>query len=256
MQGFGRDRPLPWKQQLKGEELSDQERVLVIDDDEGLARLMRLQLERSGYAVQTAASGLEGIRLAREWEPHLILLDVLMPDVSGWDVYKELRRFTDVPVCFTTALGEDHHVFQGLDLGADDYIIKPFSYRELVARVRAALHRYRRLTEDAPLEIGPVRVDPRTRRVWLHDRPIHMTPTEFRLLHTLARRAGGVVTHEELLRQVWGADPDLEKKRDSLKLYIWYLRRKLEKDPTHPRLLVSHRGVGYRLIAPSDEESR
>ncbi|HIE38273.1 MAG TPA: response regulator transcription factor [Anaerolineales bacterium] len=231
-----------------------QERVLVIDDDDGMARLMRLQLERAGYAVQTAACGAAGLRLAQEWQPHLILLDILMPDMHGWMVYQELRKFTDAPVCFITALGEDQHVFQGLDLGADDYIVKPFSYKELLTRVRAALHRSRRAAQEPPLEIGPVRVDPRTHRVWRKGRPIHLTPTEFRLLLALARQAGQVVSREELVRQVWGSD--YEGKRESLKLYILYLRRKLEDDPTRPRLLVSKRGVGYQLVAPDDEESQ
>ncbi|HEC33552.1 MAG TPA: response regulator transcription factor [Chloroflexi bacterium] len=229
------------------------ERILVIDDDEGLARLMRLQLERAGYEVRTAGHGVEGIRLVREWEPHLILLDILMPDMSGWDAYQRLREFTEAPICFTTALGEDRHVFQGLDLGADDYIIKPFSHKELIARVRAALHRARRADEAPPLEIGPLRVDASSHRAWLNDRPIHLTPTEFRLLLALARQAGRVVTHEQLLRQVWG--PNYQGKRNSLKLYIWYLRRKLEEDPARPRLLVSKRGVGYQLSVIGAEES-
>lgn len=229
-----------------------QERILIIDDDEGMARLMRLQLEQAGYEVRTAVRGMAGIQSAREWEPQLILLDVLMPDMHGWAVYQQLREFTDAPICFTTALGEDQHVFRGLDLGAEDYIIKPFSHKELVARVRAALHRARRVAEESPLEIGPLRIDERAHRVWLYDCPVHMTPTEFRLLLALARRAGQVVTHGELMRQVWGTD--CASKRERLKLYIWYLRRKLEADPAHPHILVSTRGVGYRLIAPDTEE--
>jgi len=226
------------------------ERVLVVEDEEGQARLIRLQLERAGYEVRTAADGAEGVRLAREWEPHLILLDVIMPDMDGWMVYRELRRFTDVPVCFTTALGEDRHVFQGLDLGADDYIIKPYSYKELIARVRAALYRSHRAGEEPPLEVGPLRLDLQSRRVWKNGRPVQLTPREFRLLVVLARQAGRVVTHQVLQRQVWGSDDP--KTRKSLKLYICYLRRKLEDDPSEPRLIVSERGVGYWLRASEE----
>ena len=230
-----------------------QERILIVDDDEGLAHLTRLQLEQLGYQVRTALQGTEGIRLAQEWKPHLILLDILMPDMDGWAVYQRLREFTDAAVCFTTALDQDQHVLQGLNLGADDYIIKPFSHKELSARVRAALHRSRRAAEEMPLEVGPLRVDPQRPGVWLRGREIRLTPTEFRLLLALIRQAGRVVPHDELLRQVWANRSG--KKRDSLKLYIWYLRRKLEADPSRPQMILSERGVGYRLSVP-DAEAR
>jgi len=226
-------------------------RILIIDDDEGQARLARLQLEQVEYEVETCAHGGEGIRVAREWKPDLILLDVLVPDMNGWSVYQELRQFTEVPVCFMTALGEDQHIFRGLELGAEDYIIKPYSYKELVSRVRASLHRSSRAAGEPVIEVGRVRIDPRSHRVWLDNHAVSLTPTEFELLLVLARKAGQVVTHEELLRRVWGC----EDKRGNLKLYICYLRRKLESDSGHPELILSERGVGYRLAILEAEDS-
>jgi len=227
-----------------------QKRILIIDDDEGQARLTRLQLEQVGYEVRSAAHGDAGIRVAREWKPHLILLDVLMPDMNGWDVYQQLREFTTAPVCFMTALGEEQDILRGLDLGADDYIVKPYGYKELVARVHAAFRRSDRTNGESPLELGTMRIDPRSYRVWLNGHVVTLTPTEFRLLLALARRAGQVVTHEELLQNVWGSNR--HSMRGSLKLYICYLRRKLERYSDCPCLIVSERGVGYRLSAPEN----
>ena len=219
-------------------------RILIIEDEEGQARLARLQLEQAGYEARTAANGMDGLAQAKEWQPHLILLDVLMPDMDGWTVYQRLRQFTEAPVCFTTALSEDQDVFRGLDLGAEDYIIKPYSYKELLARVRAALHRAERAAQDSPLEIGPLRVDVNSHRAWLNGRPIHLTPREFQLLTILARQPGQAVSHEDLVKQIWGAhDADAQ---GNLKIYIWYLRQKLEAEG-EMRLIHTVRGVGYVL---------
>jgi two-component system KDP operon response regulator KdpE len=183
----------------------------------------------------------------------LILLDVLMPDMDGWTVYQQLRQFTEAPVCFTTALSEDQDVFHGLDLGAEDYIIKPYSFKDLLGRVRAAIHRSERTAQSGPLEIGPLRIDVNSHRVWLNERPIHLTPREFQLLAILARQPDQAVSHEDLVKQIWGAH-DAEA-QGNLKIYIWYLRQKLEDDPNNPQLIVSVRGVGYRLNAPKGRDN-
>jgi len=227
--------------------------VLVIEDDEGLSNIIRIQLERAGYEVRTAHLGQKGLDIAREWDPDLILLDVLMPDMDGWTVFDALREFTTVPILFITALGTDGQIRHGLELGADDYIVKPFHGKELIARVHAALYRSQRVPAgERVIEAGPLRIDVSAHRVWQDGRPIPLTRLEFRLLTALARRAGQVVTHRELIRQVWGTDD--EGKRTNLKLYILYLRRKLEKDPSAPTLIVSVRGRGYRLSTAEVEE--
>ncbi len=223
------------------------ETILVIEDDESLAQLVQLLLRRTGYNVLVANRGDAGIEMARHNTPDLILLDILMPDMDGWHVYEELRRITDTPIIFLTALGNEHNITYGLGLGADDYITKPFGYNELITRVKAALSRAKRARgEQTILNAGPFWVNLETHEVKINDRVVELTPTEFALFVALLQDAGRVVTHDSLLRRVWG--PEYSERRDYLKLYIWYLRQKIEADPRHPRYLVSERGQGYRLV--------
>jgi len=223
------------------------ETILVIEDDESLAQLVQLLLRRTGYNVLVANRGDAGIEIVRHNIPDLILLDILMPDMDGWHVYEELRRITDTPIIFLTALGNEHNITYGLGLGADDYITKPFGYNELITRVKAALSRAKRARgEQTILNAGPFWVNLETHEVKINDRVVELTPTEFSLFVALLQDAGRVVTHDSLLRRVWG--PEYSERRDYLKLYIWYLRQKIETDPRHPRYLVSERGQGYRLI--------
>jgi len=197
------------------------ERILVIEDDDSLSRLVRLQLERANY---------EGM--------------------NGWEVCARLQEITEAPIVFLTALGSDSDLGQGLDLGADDYIIKPFSYKELLARVKAALHRARRsASQKSTYEYGRLFVDLQARTVSMDGENVFLTPLEFKLLAILVQDAGNIVTHQTLLRRVWG--PQYEDRRQYLKLYIWYLRQKIEIDPKNPRIILNERGVGYRLAAPS-----
>jgi two-component system KDP operon response regulator KdpE len=223
------------------------ETILLIEDDDALAQLIQLLLERAGYKIMAANKGEAGLTLAQQSPPDLVLLDILMPDMDGWHVYEALRRITDAPILFLTALGDEHNITYGLGLGADDYITKPFGYKELVTRVKAALARARRARgEQTIFQTGDLWVNLDTHEVKVENRLVSLTPTEFSLLSSLIQDAGRTVTHDTLLRRVWGAD--YVNRRDYLKLYIWYLRQKIEADPRRPKYIVSERGQGYRLI--------
>lgn len=222
------------------------ERILIIEDDEALGRLMRLQLERVGYEVAMCLEGASALEDARKFHPDLVLLDILLPDLDGWVVCEKLREISEAPIIFTTALGSSDDMIRGLELGADDYIIKPFSYNELLARVRAALHRAQRAAaQRVTYHCGRLSVDLAARTVKRDDERVILTPLEYKLLAALVQENGRVVSHETLLRRVWG--PQHEDHRQYLKLYIWYLRQKLEDDPSDPRIILTERGVGYRM---------
>lgn len=227
------------------------EQILLIEDDEALSRMMRLQLEHAGYQVTACQTGASGLQAARESEPGVVLLDILLPDMDGWVVCEELKKVTDAPIIFSTALGSERDVIRGLELGADDYMIKPFSYKELLARVKAALHRAQRaVSRGAVYENGPLSVDLEKRTVKVNGEHVFLTPLEYKLLAILVEEAGNVIPHETLLRQVWGQQH--ENRRQYLKLYIWYLRQKIEVDPSKPKLLLTERGIGYRLAPPQE----
>jgi two-component system KDP operon response regulator KdpE len=228
------------------------EHILLIEDDEALSRMMRLQLEHAGYEVTACQTGTSGLEAARESEPAVVLLDVLLPDMDGWVVCEELKKISDAPIIFSTALGSERDVIRGLELGADDYMIKPFSYKELLARVKAALHRSQRLEpQGATYESRRLSVDLEKRTIKVNGEHVFLTPLEYKLLSVLVEEAGKVVPHETLLRQVWGQQH--ETRRQYLKLYVWYLRQKVEKDPSNPEIILTERGVGYRLVAADQE---
>lgn len=229
-----------------------EERILLIEDDDALSRMMRIQLEQAGYQVTACQDGTSGLRAARDSDPDLVLLDILLPDIDGWLVCEQLKEITDAPIVFSTALGSERDVIRGLELGADDYMIKPFSYKELLARIRSALHRVRRAASQKMTYENErlfVALDKRTVRV--NGERVFLTPLEYKLLAALVQGAGDVIPHETLLRRVWGAEH--ENRRQYLKLYIWYLRQKIEADPSHPKLILTERGVGYRLVAPQQQ---
>ena len=230
------------------------EKVLVVEDDNSIATLTRLQLESKGYVVTVAHNGTEGLRLAYAWQPDLVILDIMMPDMDGWTVCQRLREMSDVPIVFVTAVGQERNIVRGLQLGADDYIVKPFSTKELLARIEAVLRRRGREPTELPQHYTNrwLSVDMETRQVKVDSQVIELSPIEFRLLATLIRNEGKVLTHQFLLEQVWG--PTYKDERHYLKLYIWYLRQKLEKDPNHPRLFLTERGVGYRLARAGEPE--
>ncbi len=226
-----------------------EEHILLVEDDDALANMMHAQLEYAGYEVTICQTGANGLKKAEEINPDLILLDILLPDTDGWFVCERLQEITDAPIIFTTALGAEKDVIRGLELGADDYMIKPFSYKELLARVKAALHRARR--DAAQQEIyrnGRLLVDLDKHRIEINGERVSLTPLEYKLLSVLVQEAGEVVPHRTLLRRVWG--PQCEERRQYLKLYIWYLRQKIEAKPSEPALILTKRGTGYKLIAP------
>jgi len=222
--------------------------VLVVDDEPRMAKFIRMNLEVEGYRVEEARNGQEALDKARELLPDVVLLDVMMPDMDGFETLRRIREVSTTPVIMLTVRGDESDRVRGLDLGADDYITKPFSPRELVSRVRAVL---RRTEMPSPVPKTEVRVDENLsidfnrRRVLVRNKEVHLRPTEFRLLYHLVSNAGQVLTHETLLRRVWGYE--YRDEDQYLWLYITYLRRKLEEDPKHPKYIIGERGIGYRF---------
>ena len=226
----------------------DRRRILVVDDEERMVRFIRMNLEHDGFQVMEAFNGKQAIDKLRE-PPDLILLDVMMPDMDGFEVLETLREVSNVPVIMLTAKGEEDDRVRGLELGADDYITKPFSPRELVSRVKAVLRR----TESASGSMhGLIEVDDRLkidfdrREIWLEGKLVKLRPTEYRLLYHLVQNAGWVVSHDQLLQKVWGYE--YRDEPHYVRLYINYLRQKLEKDPSDPKYILTERGVGYRFV--------
>ncbi len=221
-------------------------KILLIEDDVGLAEFIQYQMQQQNYQVLVAHRGADGLRSAQEWQPDLIILDIMMPEMDGWTVCQRLRETSSVPIIFTTALGAERDVVRGLEMGADDYLIKPFGPKELIARIQAVLRRHERMQpRGQPYHNGRLFVDLETHEVRVDDQAIALTPIEFKLLSCLIGNENKVLSHARLLAQVWGAEHEHE--RQYLKLYIWYLRRKLEDDPSRPQLILTERGVGYRL---------
>lgn len=222
--------------------------ILVIDDEETTVQLIAILLERRGYEVIKAFRADDGLRKAYRYQPDLVLLDIMMPDMDGWEVCKRLREMSDVPIIFLTARGEVRDVVRGLEMGADDYIVKPYDNDELVARVRAHLRRSPRpnMSEELVFNGGDFRVNFMNREVRVRSEVKHLTPKEFNLLGVLVRNAGRVVTRNELVTEAWGEE--YADAIDSLKLYIHYLRQKLESNPDKPEYILTLRGVGYRFM--------
>jgi two-component system KDP operon response regulator KdpE len=227
----------------------ERRRILVVDDEERMVRFIRLNLEHDGFQVSEAFNGRQAVQKLRDVNPDLILLDVMMPDLDGFEVLEMVREISNVPVIMLTAKGEEDDRVRGLELGADDYITKPFSPRELVSRVRAVLRR----TEGATGSMhGLIEVDERLkidfdrREVWLEGKIVKLRPTEYRLLFHLVQNAGWVVSHDQLLAKVWGYE--YRDEPHYVRLYINYLRQKLEKDAANPKYILTERGVGYRFL--------
>jgi two-component system, OmpR family, KDP operon response regulator KdpE len=225
------------------------EKILVIDDEEPTVQLIGMLLERRGFEVIKAFRAEDGLRKAYRYQPELVLLDIMMPDMDGWEVCKRLREMSDVPIVFLTARSDVKDVVKGLEMGADDYVVKPYENDELVARVRAHLRRSPRpsMSEELVFDGGDFRVNFMNREVWVRNELRHLTPKEFNLLGVLVRNAGRVVTRNELVTQAWGEE--YADAIDSLKLYIHYLRQKVELNPDQPEYILTSRGVGYRFVS-------
>lgn len=221
--------------------------VLVVDDEPRMVEFIAMNLELEGFRVVRAANGSEALEKASKDHPDLVLLDIMMPEMDGFQTLEGLREASSVPVIFLTAKSEEADRIRGLDLGADDYITKPFSPRELVSRIRAVLRR----TEPAAVASSDIVVDNELRinfdqrKVIVRGREIRLRPTEYRLLYQLVTNAGKLLTHEVLLSRVWGAE--YRDEDQYVRLYITYLRQKIEKDPKNPKYILSERGLGYRF---------
>src|SRR5215211_2405933 len=219
-------------------------RILVVDDEPQIRRALKTALTGHGYEVEVAENGEEALTLLPSWQPDALVLDLVMPDVDGLEVLRQTRTWSDMPVIVLSARGQERDKVQALDLGADDYLTKPFGMDELLARVRAILRR-RGETHDTTLTFGDVEFDLAKHVVTKAGEEVHLTPTEFDLLRVLGVNAGKVITHRQLLERVWGAYA--AENSQQLRVYINYLRRKLEDDPARPRWIVTDPGVGYRL---------
>ncbi len=223
-------------------------RLLVIDDDTTLLEFLQDYLTKEGFEVQVADRGPKGLRLFYQTRPDLVVLDVMMPGMDGWEVCARLRELADVPIILLTAKASEADKLRGFRLGVDDYVTKPFSLAELAARVRAVLARSAAREEsEGLLHAGELTIDQRRREAQLAGRVLDLTPTEYRLLAALAERAGETVSQEELNRLVWG--PNRSEAGSALRRYVWLVRRKIEQDPSRPRRLLTVRGFGYRLEA-------
>ncbi|MFQ6058070.1 MAG: response regulator [Anaerolineae bacterium] len=222
--------------------------LLIVDDDPKLVEALELYLRKAGYETLAAGDGVEALQHFYTQQPDLIILDVMLPQMDGWEVCRRIREVSDVPIIMLTARGQEGDRVMGLKLGADDYVVKPFSLRELEARVEAVLRRVgsspplenKVLYADGTLVIGPARW-----QVTLRGEPLKLTATERRLLFYLAENAGHILTPEQILDRVWG--PEYVGQTDYVKLYIWRLRQKIEDDPTDPRYILTERGLGYRF---------
>ncbi len=224
----------------------DQRTILVVDDDDGLRELIRINLEYEGYSVIQASNGLQCVQSVREQRPDMVILDVMMPEMDGLEACGKVREFSQVPILMLTAKVQSNDVITGLDRGADDYLLKPFNMDELAARIRALLRRVPPAYRPLSAGEGEIVIDQQKREVRVRGELVDLTPTEYQLLLILTEHAGKVVEHETLLRAVWGQE--YTKDNDYLKVYIWHLRRKIEVDPRNPRLLLTEWGIGYRLV--------
>jgi two-component system, OmpR family, KDP operon response regulator KdpE len=224
-------------------------RILVVDDEPQILRAVQMKLRGAGFSVETAATAEEAVMKAGMRPPTAIILDVLLPDGRGTDVCRELRAWYSAPIVVLSAVGEEKEKVDALDAGADDYVTKPFSGDELLARLRAVLRRATP-SADRVLTIGDLRIDLEKRAVTMDGRAIALTPIEYDLLRVLAQNEGKLLTHPALLREVWG--PAFQEESNYLHVHVSHLRRKIEPDPARPRYLLNQPGVGYRMVDPAE----
>ena len=229
---------------------TDAARVLVVEDEESLADSVRYNLEREGFSVSVAGDGRRALEAFRSDPPSLVILDLMLPEMSGLDVCRTLRSESDVPIIVVTAKDSEADKVSGLELGADDYVTKPFSMRELISRVRANLRRVRAPAAPVPADEvlvgGPTRMDVARHEVTVRKEPVALPPKEFELLEAFLRRKGRLLTRDFLIEEVWGVDYYGDTR--TLDVHVKRLRRKLEADPHHPVHLVTVRGLGYKFV--------
>ncbi|MCY4537790.1 MAG: response regulator transcription factor [Chloroflexi bacterium] len=230
--------------------------ILVVDDEPRMIGFIRMNLELEDHQVIEAHSGLEALDALRTQLPDLVLLDVMMPDLDGFETLRMLREFSDIPVIMLTAKGEENDKVLGLELGADDYITKPFGPRELSSRIKAIFRRLEKpSTDEAVLRVDDrLSVDFNQRQVIVNGAAVKLRPTEYRLLYHLIRNAGWTVPHDQILQKVWGYE--YRDEAHYVRLYVNYLRDKIEEDPSNPRYIITERGVGYRFINFKDHDQQ
>lgn len=225
-------------------------KILLIEDEQEIRRFLRVSLVGQGFRLIESAAGRDGVMQAASQQPDLMILDLGLPDIDGMEVIRQVREWSKMPIVILSARGQEHQKVDALDAGADDYLTKPFSVSELIARIRVAL---RHVTQNASeagepvFTLGDLRVDFAHRQVFVGDEEIHLTPIEYRLLTTMVKYAGKVITHKQLLKEVWG--PDSVYETHYLRVYMAQLRRKIETDTARPRFLLTEPGIGYRLAS-------
>lgn len=228
------------------------DRILIVDDEPKLIRLVREILQATGYEALAAIRGDQAIEMAAIEQPDLIILDImLLGNMDGYEVARRIREFSDVPIIMLTAKIREADMLRGFEFGVDDYITKPFSSKELLARIRAVLNRTKdsyQARVEKEIVCGDLRIDLMRRAVWIDGREIHLTPTEYNLLHELAVHSNQVLFHEQLLTAVWGSE--YRDEVDYLRSYVHVLRKKLESDPSNPKIIINSPGVGYMLVRP------
>ncbi len=228
--------------------MPDKKTILVVDDEPRVVQLTKMNLELEGFRVVTAPDGYEALAKIGKDQPDLVLLDIMLPDMDGFQTLKKIRESDTIPVIFLSVKGEEFDRVHGLDLGADDYITKPFSPRELISRIKAVLRRTeaRAVSQESEIVIDEdLRINFDQRRMIVRGEEIRLRPTEHRLLYQLVNNAGRLLTHETLLARVWG--PEYRDEDNYVRLYITYLRQKIEKDPKNPKYILGERGLGYRF---------
>jgi two-component system, OmpR family, KDP operon response regulator KdpE len=228
----------------------DGPKILIIEDEQEIRRFLRVSLSNNGYRIVESINGKDGLMQAASQQPDLIILDLGLPDIDGMEVIRQVREWSKMPIVILSARGQDHEKVSALDLGADDYLTKPFSIGELLARLRVALRHQTQIQGGAgepEFVLDTLRVDLARRQVFVGSSEIHLTPIEYRLLTTLIQYAGKVLTHRQLLKEVWGPDSVFET--HYLRVYMAQLRRKIEADPARPRFLLTEPGIGYRLAS-------
>ncbi|MEN9222598.1 MAG: response regulator transcription factor [Thermostichus sp. BF3_bins_97] len=241
-------------------EVQRKERILVVDDEASIRRILETRLSMIGYDVVTASDGEEALDAFHKQDPDLVVLDVMMPKLDGYGVCQELRKESDIPIIMLTALGDVADRITGLELGADDYVVKPFSPKELEARIRSVLRRVARAAHDGipssgVIQVGDIRIDTNKRQVYKRDERIRLTGMEFSLLELLVSRSGEAFSRSEILQEVWGYTPERHVDTRVVDVHISRLRAKLEDDPSNPELILTARGTGYlfQRIIQGDE---
>ncbi len=231
--------------------------IMVVDDERSIRNFLRVSLSSQGYRILEVADGRAAISMSASHVPDLIILDLGLPDIDGVAVLREIRQWYTAPVIILSARGHEHDKIEALDAGADDYLTKPFSVGELLARVRVAFRHVLGVASGSvddvgEIKIGELRFDLPRRKVTVGDAPVHLTPTEYKLLLFLAQHAGRVLTHGAILHHVWG--PSRESETQYLRVFVANLRRKIEKHPADPSYLLTELGVGYRLVGDDETE--